>query len=89
MPDQLAVPVNLANPVERNAPRDTALINEFEHSALPLRKGDLMERDEADDAFHPVEVTDLEAGLAKVRIVADAGQQFVDGLHGSCSWFGR
>ncbi len=85
MPDALAISVDLADPVERNPPRLTRFVQHCKHAPLTFGEGDFLQGDSPDRALDAVEKSDLELTGAELRVVADAGQQFVDGLHGGYS----
>jgi hypothetical protein len=82
MPDQRAVPINLPNAVERNAPLLSVRIHELEHPLPAFRKVDQPERHAPNLRVEPVKVTQLEDAMAELGIMPDAGEKFADRDHG-------
>ena len=81
LPDSLTIPVNFADPVERNPPKLAGFIQEFKSAAFTRRKYDLLEWDTVNRAFSSIQITDLKPASAKFFVVTDAAQQFVDRRH--------
>jgi hypothetical protein len=82
VPDNVAIPVNLADSVKRNPPVLAAIIQDLKHPALARWERDLSQGDPVNSAFAAVEVVDLELPAPELRVVAYAREQFVDRLHG-------
>ena len=61
------------------------LVQHLKDPALGRRKRDLPQCYPVDGALPAVEIADLEIARAEGAVVPDAGQQFVDGLHGGYS----
>jgi pimeloyl-ACP methyl ester carboxylesterase len=89
LPDALAVPVNLADAVERNPPQLPGLIRHFKDATLAFREHDRLECHPAECTLPAIEVADFKLAAAKFLIPTDACQQFVDGLHGGYSRSGN
>jgi hypothetical protein len=81
MPDHRAVPIYLPNPVKWNPPLLSVGIHELEHPLFAFRKVHVPERDPLNLGVKPVKVTQLEYALAKLGIMPDAGEDFVDRGH--------
>jgi len=89
VPDAPAIPVHLADTVKRNTPHLAGFVQYLKNAALACREADLLEGDLVNGALPAVEIADLELAPAKLPVVADAAQQFVDRLYGGDSGAGR
>jgi len=81
-PDELAVPVNFADAMKRYLPHLGSFVHQFKDAAFAFRKDNVLQSDSMNRALLAVEITDLEPTLAKLPVMTDAGQQFVDRCHG-------
>jgi hypothetical protein len=81
--------VNLPNAVEGNTARLAGLVHDLKNPTLALRETDLLEGDPVDRAISTVEIPDLEVRPAKLPVVPDARQQFMDRCHGGYSRSGN
>ena len=81
LPDSLTIPVNLTDPMERNPPKLSGLIQKLKGAALTRWKYNLLKRDTVNLAFPSIPIADLKPASAKFLVVADAAQQFVDRRH--------
>ncbi len=81
LPDSLTIPVNLTDPVERDPPKLPGFIQEFKSAALTRGKHNLLKWDPVDRAFHSIKIANLKPALAKLLVVTDAAQEFVDRRH--------
>jgi hypothetical protein len=79
-PDPPIVPVDLANPVERDSQVLAGIIQDFKGAAFACRKCNLSNRD-PDQTLPAVEILDHELATPEFWIVTDAGEQFMNWLH--------
>ena len=75
--------------MKRNPAHLPGLIGHFKDATLSLWKTDLPQGHSLDGALPAVEIADLELTSAKLFVVADTAQQFVDRLHGGYSRSGN
>jgi hypothetical protein len=71
VPDQLAIPVELFDPVKWDAVKRPILIDKLKPEMVLCREDQLFEGDLDDALLHPVVVTDNKLGLGKPLIPAD------------------
>ena len=82
-PDQVTVPVDLANSVEWNPAPLPGIVDELEYPAIPLRECDHTERYVVGRVVEAVAVRQLEITLAEFRIMPDTREELMDRDHGS------
>ena len=78
LPDSLTVPVNLADPVERNPPKPTGFIQKLKGAAFTRWKYNLLKWDTVNLSFPSIPEANLKPASSKFLVVTDAAQQFVD-----------
>lgn len=81
LPDQLAIAVHLAYPVQGNALVHTLRVHEEKGLLVARLKKQVGKESPDDDCSHPIVVTDLKDRGAKLPVPADSIQHFVDWLH--------
>ena len=89
LPDAVAIAVHLPDTVKRNTPQVAGFVQYLKNPTLVFREGDFLKGHLVNGAFPAIELADLEPAPAKLPVVADAAQQFVDRLHGGDSKAGR
>ena len=89
LPDAVAIAVHLPDTVKRNTPQVAGFVQYLKNPTLVFREGDFLKGHLVNGAFPAIELADLEPAPAKLPVVADAGQQFVDRLHGGYSRSGN